>query len=314
MAGRITLGDVQRPPGSVEGWLSQRARAAPGSNEPVAAIVLGNGGLTRAVREGIVLDHLGTVEGSLVRTVRPDWVGAVGGGVLLRDGRPLIVRFARVRRESGMVWVAVWLRVAGVPMGAAPDEVWTGKVSALPAWLKPLVPDWPDGAAGTEVDPPVADGPQTLQWRRDPAIAPPGFRITVPEGAAFRDVVELAAGVLVERFSETGQADPTVVVWSDGELCGWWAEGARGAREAHALGRRIARDAGVQAVGMFGLGRDKEEDGASSLVMLAMEDRELGPVMWVRHFDRPAGQARPSWTDEAGVVRAPGPRMGWFER
>ena len=313
MAGRITLGDVQRPPGSVEGWLSQRVRAAPGTEEPVAAIVLGNGGLTRAVREGIGLDHLPAVESTLVREVRPDWVGAVGAGVLLRDGRPLLVRFARVRRASGSVWVAIWLRVAGVPMGAAPDEVWTGKVDALPAWLAPLVPSWPDPSEAVDgTEPQVADGPQTLQWRRDPSVAPPSFRLDVPDGAAFRDVVDLAAGVLAGRFSETGQADPAVVVWSDGELCGWWAEGARGARGAHALGRRLARDPEVQAVGLFGLGRNPEDD--APVVMLAMEDRDLGPVMWGRRFARVDGQLRPTWLDEEGRVHAPGPRLGWFER
>jgi|GEM_PF-4827575 len=314
MGGRITLGDVQRPPGSVEGWLKDRARAAPGTDEPVAAVVLGNGGLTRAVREGIGLDHLPGVEATLVGKLRPDWVGVVGGGVLQREGRPVIVRFARVRRSSGTVWVAVWLRIAGVPMSAVPDEVWNGKVSAVPAWLRPLVPDWPSADETIDDPPSVADGPQTLQWRRDPSIAPPNFRVPVPEGAAFRDVVELAAGLLVQRFDESGQADPTVVVWSDGEVCGWWGEGARGARGAHALGRRIARDASVQAVGLFGLGRDGDDEKPSSLVMLAMEDRDLGPVMWVRHFERGPGQARPTWTDDQGVVRAPGPRMGWFER
>jgi hypothetical protein len=312
MAGRITLGDIQRPSGSIEGWLSERARAAPGTEEPVAAVVLGNGGLTRAVREGIALDHLASVEGTLVSKLSPDWVGVVGGGVLSRDGRPVIVRFARMRKDSGIVWIAVWLRIAGVPMGVVPDEVWQGKVEAVPAWLRPLVPDWPEGDTADSAE--VADGPQTLQWRRDPSVAPPAFRIPVPEGAVFRDVVELAAGVLVQRFSETGQADPTVVVWSEGELCGWWGEGARGARGAHALGRRLGRDAGVQAVGLFGLGNDGEKDQPTPLVMLAMEDRELGPVMWVRHFERPPGQARPHWTEDRGIVRAPGPRMGWFER
>ena len=51
-----------------------------------------------------------------------------------------------------------------------------------------------------------------------------------------------------------------------------------------------------------------------TVVMLAMEDRDHGPVIWVRHFERAAGQLRPTWTDEQGEVQAPGPRMGWFER
>ena len=312
MAGRITLGDIERPPGSVEGWLSERARAAPGSEEPLAALVVGNGTLTRAVREGIAVDDLAGVEQALVVRLSPDWVGAVGSAVLMRDHRPVIVRFARVRRASGQVWVAVWLRMAGVEMGVVPDEVWQGKVGALPGWLAPLAPDWP--ASDTPNTTEVVDGPHTLSWRRDPAIAPPGIRLDVPEGARFRDVVELAAGVLAERFAETGTADPTVVVWSDGELCAWSGAGARGARGAHALGRRLGRDSEVQAVGLFGLGRDVPGDGPMTVVMLAMEDRELGSVMWSRHFARETGQLRPSWEDEQGTVETPGPQMGWFER
>ena len=312
MAERITLGDIERPPGSVEGWLSERARSAPGTGEPVAAVVLGNGGLTRAVRQGIALDDLEGVEQALVSRLRPDWVGAVGGAVLTRDGRPLIVRFARVRRDSGEVWIAIWLRVAGLEMGVVPDEVWRGDIGTLPGWLAPLVPDWPVSELPSASE--VADGPYTLDWRRDPSIAPPDFRLDVPQHAAFRDVVELAAGVLAARFSETGRADPTVVVWSDGELCGWSGAGARGARGAQALGRRLGRDEDVQAVGLFGLGRDGPGEGPMTVVMLAMEDRDLGPVIWVRHFERPSGQLRPSWTDEQGEVQIPGPRMGWFER
>ena len=103
-----------------------------------------------------------------------------------------------------------------------------------------------------------------------------------------------------------------VVVWSDGEICAWWAEGAQGARQAHALGRRVARDEEVQAVGMFGLGQDPIEGTLMPMVALAMEDRELGPVVWVRHFDTESGAMR--WLEDEGHVRAPGPRMGWFER
>lgn len=314
MAGRITLADVQRPPGSIEGWLSQRARAAPGSDDPIAAVVVGNGGLTRAVREGVALEHLDTVESALVTRLRPDWVGVVGGGVLLRDGRPMLVRFARLRQDGGIVWVAVWLRVAGLDMGVAPDEVWQGREDALPEWLRPLVPAWPEPTDADAAAPEVADGPQTLQWRRDPSIAPPSFRVPVPDGAAFRDVVEIAAGLLEGRFGETGRADPTVVVWTGDELCGWWAEGARGARGAHALGRRLARDTDVQAVGLFGLGREDGDGGPMSMVVFAMEDRDHGPVVWVRHFERPDGRGRPRWLAASGELRVPGPRMGWFER
>jgi len=313
MAGRITLADIERPPGDVRGWLAERARSAPGTDEPIAAVVLGHGGLTRAVREGVALDGLANVESALVAKLSPDWVGVVGGGVLMRDGRPLPVRFARLHRESGEVWVAVWFRMAGVKMGVAPDEVWEGELSRLPSWLRPIVPTWPDVESHqARIASDVYDGPATLTWRRDPSIAEPAFRLPVPEGAAFRDVVEIAAGLLVGRFEDTGSADPTVVVWSDGELCGWWAEGAKGARDAHALGRRIARDRGVQAVGLFGLGQDPVDGERTPMVALAMEDRDQGPVVWVRHFRREDGAAQ--WLDEVGYVRVPGPRMGWFER
>ena len=312
MAERITLGDIERPPGTVEDWLSERARAAPGTGDPVAAVVLGNGGLTRAVRQGIGLEDLEGVEQALVSRLRPDWVGVVGGAVLRRQGRPLIVRFARVRKGSGDVWIGLWLRVAGIEMGVVPDEVWQGEVEALPDWLAPLVPAWPVRELPEASE--VADGPQTLDWRRDPGVAPPEFRIPIPPDAVYRDVVELAGGTLAERFAETGRADPTVVIWSGGELCGWSGAGARGAREAQALGRRLGRDDGVQAVGLFGLGREGSGEGPMTVVMLAMEDRDLGPLVWVRHFERAVGERRPSWTDEEGQVQSPGPRMGWFER
>jgi hypothetical protein len=260
-----------------------------------------------------VLDGLASVESALVARLSPDWVGVVGSGVLIRDGRPLPVRFARLRRSQGTIWVAVWFRMAGVKMGMAPDEVWEGDLPQLPAWLAPVVPDWPD-VDDADVDDGtfVSDGPATLSWRRDPSIAAPAFRVPIPEEAAFRDVVEIAAGLLTGRFEETGTADPTVVVWSGGELCGWWAQGAQGAQQAHALGRRIARDAHVQAVGMFGLGQDPVDGTLTPMVALAMEDRELGPVVWVRHFDPDPGPTR--WLEDSGHVRAPGPRLGWFER
>ncbi|HCH66317.1 MAG: hypothetical protein CL927_01175, partial [Deltaproteobacteria bacterium] len=174
------------------------------------------------------------------------------------------------------------------------------------------VPRWPTVGASPATE--VVDGPQTLDWRRDPGIAPPGIRLSVPDGAKFADIVELAAGVLARRFEETGIADPTVVAWTEGELCAWSGAGARGARGAHSLGRRLGRDAGVQAIGLFGLGRDSPGDGPMTVVMLAMEDRDAGSVMWSRHFVRAAGEARPRWTDDQGAVRTPGPEMGWFER
>jgi len=312
MAGRITLADIERPPGDVRGWLAERARSAPGSEEPIAAVVVGHGALTRAVREGVALDDLAGVESAIVARLQPDWVGVVGSGVLLRDGRPLPIRFARLRRDTGVVWTAVWFRMAGVPMGVAPDETWEGELARLPGWLSPLVPAWPDVEnAPARDDSEVHDGPATLSWRRDPSIAAPAFRVPVPDGAAFRDVVEIAAGLLTGRFVDTGKADPTVVVWSAGEICGWWAEGAQGARQAHALGRRIARDQEVQAVGLFGLGQDPIDGTPTPMVALAMEDRELGPVVWVRHFNKQGGVTE--WLEDTGHVRAPGPRMGWFE-
>ena len=101
MKGRITLADIERPPGDVRGWLADRARTAPGTDEPVAAVVIGHGGLTRAVRQGVVLDGLASVESALVARLSPDWVGVVGSGVLTRDGRPLPVRFAGLSLLAG---------------------------------------------------------------------------------------------------------------------------------------------------------------------------------------------------------------------
>lgn len=314
MARPITLADVTRPPGDPRGWLAQRARAAPGAQAPVAAVVLGHGGLTRAVRDGVPLESLAAVEAALVARLRPDWVGCVGSALLSRDGRPVVVRFARLRRDDGTAWVATWIPVPGkARLSAVPDDVYDGEVGRLPGWLAPLVPAWPpvedDAVQGTA---PVVDGPQTLEWRRDPIVAAPDVTVPVPDGAAFRDVVEIAGGLLAAGFEASHVARPTVVVWSDSELCAWAGDGARGAREAHALGRRLARDAGVVAVGLFGRGQDQVDGEVRQMVALAMEHRELGSVVWVRHF-APSADG-PRWLDAEGAVKVPGPRMGWFER
>ncbi len=310
MSARITLADVERPAGSPEGWLAERARAAPGTGEPLVAVALGHGGLTRAVREGVPLDNLPAVESALVARLRPDWVGAVGSGVVWKGGRPLPVRFARLREQNGGVWVALWFRLPGMTMGVVPDEVWKGDFGRLPAWLVPLAPAWPE-PDNADSDTVVEDGPCTLTWRRDPSIAPPAFTVALPPECRLRDVLDIAAGLLSARFETVGSLRPTVVVWSEGELCGWESEGYRGPQEAIGLGRRLARGKDVQAAGVFGPGRERHEGVPMSLAVLVLEDRNRDSVVWRRAYQRVGDHVR--WVDEAPTVQAPGPRLGWFE-
>ena len=207
MAGRIRTGRHRASSRLGRGWLSGEPVLHPARRAARSACHRQRNA-HRAVREGIAVDDLAGVKQALVVRLSPGWVGAVGGAVLMRDQRPMVSGFARVRRASGQVWVrsgSGWLG----SNGGVPDEVWQGKIGALPGWLAPLAPDWP--ASDTPHTTEVVDGAH-FELETRPGHRTAGNRLDVPEGAR-AEMVELAAGVLAERFAETALPTPP---WSSG--------------------------------------------------------------------------------------------------
>ena len=299
------------PEGDPRGWLLSRARLAPDMPEPMAALVFWDAEGLFAVNEGLPMALIGAGEDALWQSY-PDirWVGAVGSAVLKREGRPLLVRWARLRFADGKVWVATWLRVPGMSLAPVADETWTGPLDQLPPWLAPLF-------AGAESDGPtvtLVPAALVLPWREDPGVPAPHEAEVLPPEVDFQDVVLFAAGRLEGRFRDEGRVNPTLVVWSGEDLLHWTAKGARGARELSHLGHRLAQDADVHAIGIFGLGEDEgDEGGRLPMIALAMEHRDVGSVLWVRRFERTdADKAR--WIDPHGQIRVPAPSLGWFKR
>lgn len=304
----IDMDESLGPDGDPRGWLAHRARVAPELPEPMAALVARTARGFQAVEQGIAMELLGAVEHALWDQLDGVlWVGVVGSSVLTREGRPLLVRWARLRFADGRVWAATWLRVPGLALGPVPDELWSGPLDELPPWLGPLFSPAAGGLAAVRVIPP--DGPD---WRTDPALPVALFIQELPDDIRFRDVVHIAAARLEARFTETGVAEPTLVAWVEDELIGWAAEGAEGARMLNRLGRRMAADAEVAAIGLFGVGEDAlEAGGTRPMIALAMEHRSAGSVLWLRRFERTSPTSA-RWIDPAGLLRVPGPPLHWF--
>lgn len=306
----VEVDETLGPDGDPRGWLAQRARLAPEMPEPMAAVVLRCPEGLFAVEQGLALEALGAVEHALwdqVDEVR--WIGAVGTSVLTREGRPLLVRWARLRFADGRRWAATWLRVPGLDLGPTPDELWTGAPEETPPWLSPLFDPSAEGLPPIAVVP--VDGPH---WRSHPELPVAEFVQELPENVQFEDVIQLAAARLERRFTETGLAPPTLVAWVEDELIGWSVEGETGARRLNRLGRAMARDGSVVALGLFGVGQDAlEEGGQRPMIALAMEHREAGSVLWLRRFEH-TGENAARWVDPTGLLRVPGPPLHWFDR
>ena len=108
-----------------------------------------------------------------------------------------------------------------------------------------------------------------------------------------------------------GRPLPALVSWTQSGVEAWLGAGAGSAGRLHGLGRLRGEDASVRALGLFGLGEDELEGRRVPMVALAMQARSGESVLWLRRFERPKdGRAR--WLDPVGLIRSPGPALGFF--
>jgi hypothetical protein len=248
-------------------------------------------------------DDIGAVDAAFLAEPDVAWVGGHGVTVLVRQGRPLWVTYARLRRSEGEIWCRVWHRLPGVPADADGGEDHQGGFDSLPSWLAPLFP-------------PLAHGAGTLAHQaasrpvQDP-VPPPEQLVPLPEGAAFPDVVQFAAHALEAHFVTQGRTGPTLVAWRSDGVAFWSGEGQEAAGRLHGWGRRLSETPSVRALGLFGLGDDEVDGRRVPMIALAMEIRDGGSILWLRRFERVEG-GRARWLDPAGLVRMPGPTLGWF--
>lgn len=291
------------PPADPRAWLSARARAAPGSDAPLAALAVAAGGQVYALQEGLGPGLLGVAEAALAAALpRRAWLGAVGSAVIVRAGRPLPVRWARCQPTAGPLWVALWHRSTPGPLSPAPDEVWTGPPSDRPRWLDPLFPAPVDGGV---VD---LTGPEGPLRRWPDAVEAPESRRPLPAPIDLPQLIAAIAEGLELRFTQEGKAPPSLHAWDGAQLLRWTRDTPAG---LDPLARAIAADLEIRALGLSGLGAPPGAEGGGPALLLAIEARGGERAMWARRFLRSAdGRAR--WQDPAGVLQLPGPPLGWL--
>jgi hypothetical protein len=249
---------------------------------------------------------LGAVEAALFRDHQAPWVGGWGTAILERDKRPSLVTFLRIRGPDGNVFARVWQRVPGQAPVAELAEEYAGPLGRAPRWMRGLFPPL--------VDAPVAFEPwegDVRTWHADPGLPMPDEAQQVPDGASLEDALVAAARSLEARFVG-GHTGPALVAWQAGTVVWWCGDDDRAAVSLKALGARLALDDKTLAIGLFGLGEDEGTDPPARLIALAIESRAGERLVWIRRFRVGVGSMA-TWVDEAGFVRRPGPRMGFFD-
>jgi len=291
------------PAGDPREWLVGAALSRPDTAAPHTVLGEAGDGCLAVVVGDASARALAEADGALLAEPDVVWVGGHGVGVVSLDGRPSLVTYARLRTREGRWWCRLWRRLPGVPPEADSGEDHDGGPGAVPASLQALLPQPVPGCA---VRRDVATG-------RTVSVREPDLTLPLPGGAAFTDAVHASAHRLEARFVETGRPLPALVAWTTGGVEAWIGAGRGAAGRLHDLGMARSGDAAVRALGLFGLGEDALEGRRVPMVALAMQARSGDSVLWLRRFERPKdGRAR--WLDPVGLIRSPGPALGFFGR
>jgi hypothetical protein len=324
--GEVKLARAPVPEGDPRSWLVQEVLKQGATALPCVLTAVRDGERLVALPEDPSApaatrgsSDMGAVESALFKRFSAPWVGAWGTAVLDREGRPALVTFVRIREEDGQIFVAVWPRVPGQPPIAEMAEQYDGPLGKAPRWLRALFPplveaqvDFVDWEFQERDDTESEAEPLEVDEVASGGFPAPDFGERVPDGASFEDVLVIAAERLEARFVR-GDTGPALVAWHEGGISAWFASDDSAAGALKMLGSRIAGDARILGLGLFGLGEDEGVDPPARLIALAMESRDGERIVWIRRFRMGSGSMA-TWMDDSGFVRRPGPRIGWFER